>query len=91
MRVVTAADLARILTFPPLINALRDGFRADVVAPARHHHTIPFPEAPAATLLLMPAWRDMTGEDADRPLLGVKIVAVHPGNAARGKPSVNER
>ena len=89
MRVVTAADLARILTFPPLINALRDGFRAGVVAPARHHHAIRFSEAPAATLLLMPAWHDTTGGRADRRLLGVKIVSVHPGNAARGKPSVN--
>ena len=89
MRVVTAEDLARILTFPALIEALREGFRTGVVAPARHHHTIPLREEPAATLLLMPAWRDTAGGHASRPLLGVKVVTVHPGNAARGRASVN--
>jgi ornithine cyclodeaminase/alanine dehydrogenase-like protein (mu-crystallin family) len=89
MRVVTAEDLDRILTFPALIEALRDGFRAGVVAPDRHHHTIVSPDAPAATLLLMPAWHDPANGHGDRRLLGVKVVAVHPGNAARGKGSVN--
>ncbi len=85
MRVVSAADLARVFTFPKLIEALRRGFRRGAVVPARSHHTIEIAGEPAATLLLMPAW-EMSGA---RAFLGVKIVTVHPGNAARGKPSVS--
>jgi ornithine cyclodeaminase len=36
-------------------------------------------------LLLMPAWE----RDGRAPLLGVKIVTVHPGNPKRGLPSVS--
>ncbi len=85
MRVVSAADLARVFTFPDLIEALRSGFRRGAVVPARSHHAIEIAGEPAATLLLMPAW-DMSGA---RAFLGVKIVTVHPGNAARGRPSVS--
>src|ERR671918_2642493 len=90
MRVVTAAELARVFTFPDLVEALRRGFRSGAVTPARHHHSIAMGDEPAATLLLMPAWHHMTGERRDdRAYLGVKIVSVHPGNAVRGKPSVS--
>jgi ornithine cyclodeaminase len=83
MRILSADDLADVLTFPRLIEALRKAFRSDVVTPERHHHTIARPGAPAATLLLMPAWTDAAGG-----YVGVKIASVYPGNAARGLPSV---
>jgi ornithine cyclodeaminase len=90
MRVVTAAELARIFTFPDLVEALRLGFRRGAVTPVRHHHSIAIGDEPAATLLLMPAWHDMAGESPEgRAYLGVKVVTVHPGNAARGRPSVS--
>jgi ornithine cyclodeaminase len=89
MQVVSADDLARIFTFPDLIEALRGAFRRGAVVPVRHHHTIDIAGEPAATLLLMPAWDDMAGARADAAFIGVKIVAVHPGNAARGRPSVS--
>ena len=38
MRVVTAEELDRVLTYPALIEALREAFRADVTVPLRHHH-----------------------------------------------------
>src|SRR5262245_25264705 len=82
MRVVSEHDLARVLSYPALVAALRDGFRRDVRAPLRHHHAIAQPGA-AATLLLMPAWTE-TGER----FLGCKIVTVFPDNATVGKPSV---
>lgn len=82
MRVVTAADIARVLTDDDLIVALAEAFRADVTVPARHHHTVARPGADA-TLLLMPAWNG-SGER----FLGCKIVTVFPDNAAAGLPSV---
>lgn len=85
MRVIPADDLARIFTFPRLIDALRRGFRDPVEVPVRHHHTIERPGEPAATLLLMPAWSD--GAEAGG-VLGVKVVTVFPGNSARGLATV---
>ncbi len=83
MRVVSAEAIDAALTFPDLIAALDDAFRGDIVAPTRHHHRIARPDGDA-TLLLMPAW---TGADAEAAL-GVKVVSVFPGNAARALPSV---
>ena len=83
MRVVSAEDIDRVLSFPALIAALADAFRGGITAPPRHHHTIPRPEGDA-TLLVMPAWTG--GRTAD--FIGVKIVSVVPGNAAAGVPSV---
>ena len=83
MRVVSAEEIARALTFPDLIAALDDAFRAEIATPLRHHHAIPRPGEPEAMLLLMPAWE--TGSDA---VMGVKVVTVFPGNAERGKATV---
>ena len=85
MRVISAGALARIFTFPGLIDALRQAFRSPIAVPVRHHHTIGRRDDPAATLLLMPAW---TGSDDARRYLGVKIVTVFPGNAACSLPSI---
>jgi ornithine cyclodeaminase/alanine dehydrogenase-like protein (mu-crystallin family) len=85
MQVVSADDLAGTFTFPRLIEALRQAFQSPIAVPARHHHAIDRPGEPAATLLLMPAWTE--GDDA-RSYLGVKIVTVYPGNAARSLPSI---
>ncbi len=82
MRVIGAADIDAVLSFPELIDALDAAFRSDVVTPTRHHHRIARPDADA-TLLLMPAWDSRAGGYA-----GVKVVSVFPGNAARGRPSV---
>lgn len=83
MRVVTAAEIDAALSFPALVDALAEAFRADVVTPPRHHHTIARDGADA-TLLLMPAW---TGAVLGG-FLGVKIVSVFPDNDGKGLPSV---
>jgi ornithine cyclodeaminase len=83
MRFVDAAALDRLLDFPQLIAALDQAFRGGVIAPTRHHHTIPRAEGDA-TLLLMPAWTE--GAAA---ALGTKVVTVFPGNATLGLASVN--
>ena len=81
MRVITAEEIDRTLTYPALIEALREAFRADIKAPVRHHHTIG-----NATLLLMPAWGG--GNQTGESFLGTKIVTVFPDNGKLSKPAV---
>lgn len=88
MRVVEAEEVGRLLVYPDLVDALEAAFRGQVVTPVRHHHPVARAGEPDAMLLLMPAWDDVsTGFDGD-PMIGIKIVNVVPGNAARGKASV---
>ncbi|MGJ3264212.1 MAG: ornithine cyclodeaminase family protein [Salinarimonas sp.] len=89
LALVSAAEIDRALSFPALVDALEAGFRGDLVAPVRHHHGVARPDGDA-TLLLMPAWTKAgtTAASADGAALGVKIVAVFPGNGARGLASV---
>jgi len=84
MRVITSAEIDRVLTFPALIDALADAFRGDMVTPVRHHHEIERKGA-HGTLLLMPAW---TGPATRDGYVGVKIVSVFPENGAKNLPSV---
>jgi ornithine cyclodeaminase/alanine dehydrogenase-like protein (mu-crystallin family) len=83
VRIVSADDIARVLTYPALIDALDAAFRANIALPVRHHHTIPRPGGDA-TLLLMPAWTE-----SGQQFLGCKVATVFPGNAARGEPSLH--
>jgi ornithine cyclodeaminase len=83
VRIVTAADVERVLSYGALIDALADAFRTDVSAPPRHHHMIPQPSGSQAKLLLMPAWTN-SGER----FVGCKLVSVYPDNVQAGKPSV---
>ncbi len=83
MRLFDADAVAAALPYRALVEALRAGFRADVTAPLRHHHTIPAAAGESdATLLLMPAWQAGSA-------IGVKIVSVFPDNAAKGVASIN--
>jgi ornithine cyclodeaminase/alanine dehydrogenase-like protein (mu-crystallin family) len=81
VRTITAEDVDRVLTYPALVEALREAFRADIKAPVRHHHAIG-----NATLLLMPAWSG--GSETAEPFLGTKIVTVFPDNGKLSKPAV---
>ncbi len=81
MRVVSAEEVHASLDFPALIDALAAMFKAGCEVPLRHHHGIAVPGAPEATLLLMPAWQPGAA-------LGIKIVSVFPGNAAKSLPAV---
>jgi alanine dehydrogenase len=82
VQVIDAATVVTRLTPGALVAALERMFRDGCTAPARHHHTIPVPGAPDATLLLMPAWRAGA-------YLGIKLVTVFPGNSARRQPAVS--
>ena len=84
LRIITAADIARILTYETLIEALAEAFRSDISVPAKVVHMIPRPLGSAAKFLLMPAWTN-SGER----LIGCKLVNVFPDNAKLGKPAVH--
>jgi len=89
MLTFSADDVDRALTFPGLVETLRDAFRDGAVQPVRHHHGVERPEGAASTLLLMPAWTDFNAAGASKDgHIGVKIVTVSPDNNAIGKPAV---
>lgn len=86
MRIVTADDIANVLTYSALVDALAEAFRSDIGLPVRHHHTIPQPGRDA-TLLLMPAWAVAARAEGDR-YLGCKLVTIFPDNVQQNRPSL---
>lgn len=81
MRHLDAEAIAGLLDRPSLIDALEAAFRSHITVPLRHHHTLPETDVRDSTLLLMPAWDD-------EAYIGIKIVAVMPGNSERNLPAV---
>lgn len=88
MRTIDAAAIDRVLTRADMLEALRAGFREDVVTPVRHHHPMSRAGEADAMLLLMPAWSDTSQAIGAEAVMGVKLVSVVPGNAGRGIASV---
>lgn len=76
MRIITAEEVHAALPWVPLVDHLALAFAAGAEVPVRHAHAMGNNDA----LLLMPAW----SSDA----LGMKLVTVMPGNAARGVATV---
>lgn len=76
MKVIAAEALAKIATYGAIVEALREGFKADIATPVRHHHET----SAVSTLLLMPAW--------SREWTGLKTVVVKTDNAAKNLPTV---
>jgi len=76
VKVISAAELAKVAPYGAIVEALRDGFKADIATPVRHHHET----SPVSTLLLMPAW--------SREWTGLKTVVVKSDNAAKNLPTV---
>jgi ornithine cyclodeaminase len=79
---LTAEQVAARLGRGPLIDALDRAFRAEFQAPVRQHYAVGNPQNARDTLLIMPAWQAGA-------CIGVKLVTVFPGNAARGRPAVH--
>lgn len=86
MKVLSPEGTKAALPFDRLIGALDVGFRADVTAPLRHHHVMRTPGRRDDVLLLMPAWQN---RGMNTGWGGVKLVNVHPGNAAKGLPAIS--
>lgn len=78
LRFYSADKVHAALDWERLAAALAAAFAEGAKVPLRHVHPLGASDA----LLLMPAWRHTGG-------LGVKIVTVMPGNAARGAATVN--
>ena len=83
MRIVTAADINRVLRYDALIDALAEAFRCDITAPDKIAHFIPQPSGGEAKVMLMPAW-----SNSDERFIGCKLVNLFPDNARRNKPAV---
>ena len=83
MLLLDAQATRRRLPMAPLVAALRALFVAGCEVPQRHVHTLTDVQGgPAGSVLIMPAWR--AGQR-----LGIKMVNVFPGNAARGLPALH--
>ena len=82
MQFLDAEMIRARLPWPVILAALDEALLADVHAPLRASHGIEVPGKPAATLLMMPAWRNGRS-------IGVKLVTVFPGNADERKRSVS--
>lgn len=81
MHYFDGAAIRSRLPWPRMLAALHAMLNDEVAAPLRVNHPIEVPGEPTAALLLMPAWR--VGHR-----IGVKLVSVFPGNAARNERAV---
>jgi ornithine cyclodeaminase len=81
MRHFTNSEIIANLDWPPLVDALREGFRRGAHSPPRPHYTVSVPDARNATLLLMPAW-------SEGRYIGLKTATVFPDNGRFGLPAV---
>lgn len=81
MKYLSGAELATLLPYDELIEALREGFRKGGNAPLRHHHTVETENGTENNFMLMPCWQE-------GGMMGVKLVMVCPDNAAKGLESV---
>ncbi len=76
IQIFDASQVHAALPWQALVQQLTEAFAQGAHVPVRHAHALGGPDA----LLLMPAWSDAA--------LGVKLVTVMPGNAARALATV---
>ena len=81
MRHIDASAVHAALTYPALIERLRETFLEGGEVPLRQHYGIANPDGAPGTLLVMPAWQ--SGGH-----IGIKMVSVYPDNPRQGLPSV---
>jgi alanine dehydrogenase len=81
MRVLGYSETIAALDFPPLVEALRQAFRkGGIETPPADVYTIPVPQEPAGSLIVLPAWQ--SGKH-----IGVRLTTFFPGNTTRQKPA----
>jgi ornithine cyclodeaminase/alanine dehydrogenase-like protein (mu-crystallin family) len=76
VKILSAEDVARLAPYRDVVETLREGFRAEIKTPVRHHHDL----SPSDILLLMPAW--------SKQWTGLKTVVFKPDNPAQGLPTI---
>ncbi len=82
MKIIDAEQVAKLIPYHDLINALRDAFKAGGYIPLRHNHSIKTKAGTENTLLLMPCWQE-------GGMLGIKLVMVCPDNNKKNLDSVS--
>lgn len=80
MLIIPDTEIAGLLDYKKLIEALREVFQSDYTMPLRHHHFYETPAGDENTLILMPVWNSQ--------YMGTKQVIVAPANAKENKPSI---
>lgn len=80
MLIIPDTEIARLLDYKKLIEALREIFQSEYTMPLRHHHFYKTPEGDENTLILMPVWNSQ--------YMGLKQVTVAPANAMEDRPSI---
>lgn len=85
IRFYAAEAVHRALAWDRLVDALERAFVHGAQVPLRHAHRL----GEHDSLLLMPAWRNPDAGKGDEGALGVKLVTVMPGAAARGAATVS--
>ena len=81
MKTIDGAATRAALPFDRLVPALREAFAGDTTVPPRHVHAIQSGED-RGSVLIMPAW-------SNAGFLGIKTIAIYPGNAAHGLPGLH--
>jgi ornithine cyclodeaminase len=84
LRLYSAAQVHQALDLGVLADALDRAFAQGAQVPLRHVHRLGGDDL----LLLMPAWRDAGEPGRSDGALGIKLVTVLPGAAARGAATV---
>lgn len=79
MQFIPKDEVARLLPYGPLIQALATGLLEPIESPPRSFFN---PNHDASSVLIMPAWRP-------NRLMGTKIVSIWPENNAKGRPAVS--
>ena len=54
MRIISSAEIETAITHRGMIEAMRNAFRSQIIAPLRHHHHVARPDRPDSDLLIMP-------------------------------------
>jgi len=79
MRFIPKDEVARLASYPALIDSLAKGLREPIESPPRSHFN---PNHDASAVLIMPAWKP-------NDIMGTKIVSIWPENNAKGKSAVS--
>lgn len=83
MRIIEAADVHRVLDFPPLVEAIRAAFGGVAGMPQRMVFRLDESDGKHDAFAVLPAW------NAD--VIGVKAFTYLPGNAAVGRPILHSK